>query len=211
MKRRATTAVLIATDRLLVSALELVGSRRVTSAAAARTLLLRSGEIPNFTVRGEPESWLTTWGYVTSGVLPGKFGWDRALELRKAGFLADAKELLRGPARGGGHSSAMAFKSAAGADTVMAIEVERTSEGFDYSGGFTAFTVPGVPAAHGLAAAREQSGVAIVYWVHDRFRLKSAIGTNPYARNEERVEVAALIEPLVRGIQTQHERIENTA
>ena len=89
------------------------------------------------------------------------------------------------------------------------VDVNEQSKGPNGTGGFTPFTVPGVSSAQGLSAPGEKYGVATAYWVHDRFMLGSGFGLGFRPRDEGPVTITALVEPLVSGIQSQHDRIEN--
>lgn len=136
------------------------------SAGAATTsslsqYLLKSNEMPGYTVGGRPTTTSTAAGMMEGEALSKKQTQSDISTLEQAGFVKAVQESPKGSNTNEGLSIVMQFSSPAGAQAgaAMFLHIAKTAQA-----GSKSFTVAGVPGAKGVTVTGAEGGSANAYW-----------------------------------------------
>jgi hypothetical protein len=176
------------------------------SAGAATTsslskYLLKSNEMPGYTVGGRPTTTKTAAGMMEGGSLTKKQTESAISTLRQAGFVKAVQESAKGSNANEGLSIVMQFTSPAGAQAGAALflHIAKTAQA-----GSKWFTVTGVPGARGITVTGSEGGSANAYWsVGD-----CAFGSGIY--DATALSAKAVASPVQTGIRSQAKRVGTT-
>ena len=163
--------------------------------------LLKSNEMPGYTVGGHPSTITTAAGLLEGGSLTKSQRKSAISTLQKAGFVKAVEESTKGSNTNEGLSLVMQFSSAAGAQTGAALFLHIAKTG---QAGAKQFTVAGVPGAKGVTVTGSAGGSANAYWSAGDCAFGSGIydGTATSAK--------AVASPVQTGIKSQAKRVGTT-
>lgn len=173
-------------------------------AAATSSLsqyLLKSNEVPGYTVGGRPTTTTTAAGMIEGESLTKKQSQSAISTLKQAGFVKAVQESMKGANTNEGLSTVMRFSSPAGAQTGAALflHIAKTAQA-----GSKPFTVAGVPGAKGVTVTGAEGGSANAYWSVG----ECAFGSGIYSATALSAKAVA---SLVRtGIKSQARRVGST-
>ena len=189
---------------LVLPFLGVVASAAGAAAASSSSLsqfLLKSNEMPGYTVGGHPSTITTAAGLLEGGSLTKSQRKSAISTLQKAGFVKAVEESTKGSNTNEGLSLVMQFSSAAGAQTGAALFLHIAKTG---QAGAKQFTVAGVPGAKGVTVTGSAGGSANAYWSAGDCAFGSGIydGTATSAK--------AVASPVQTGIKSQAKRVGTT-
>ena len=185
----------------MVPVVGLGASVGAASTSSLSNLLLKSNEMPGYTVGGRPTTTRTAAGMIEGGSLTKKQSKSAIGTLQQAGFVEAVQESVKGSGTNEGLSIVMQFSSPAGAQTGAALflRIAKTAQA-----GSKSFTVTGVPGAKGVTVTGGAGGSANAYWsVGD-----CAFGSGIYDATAVSAEAAA--SPVQTGIKSQAKRVGPT-
>jgi hypothetical protein len=181
-----------------------VGQEAPAGAASTHSLsqyLLKSNEIPGYTVGGRPTTTSTAAGMIEGEALNPRQSQSAIATLQQAGFVKAVQESTKGSNANEGLSSVMQFSSPAGAQAGAALflHIAKTAQA-----GSKQFTVAGVPGAKGVIVTGAEGGSANAYWsVGD-----CAFGAGIY--DATALSARAVASPVQTGIKSQAKRVGAT-
>jgi hypothetical protein len=178
-----------------------VGSEAPAGAASTSSLskyLLKSNEVPGYTVGGRPTTTSTAAGMIEGQSLTTKQSQSAIGTLQQAGFVKAVQESMKGSNANEGLSTVMQFSSPAGAQAGAALFLHLAKTG---QAGSKPFAVAGVAGAKGVTVTGAEGGSANAYWsVGD-----CAFGSGIY--NATALSAKAVASPVGTGIKSQAKRI----
>jgi hypothetical protein len=181
-----------------------VGQEAPAGAASTHSLsqyLLKSNEIPGYTVGGRPTTTSTAAGMIEGEALNPRQSQSAIATLQQAGFVKAVQDSTKGSNANEGLSSVMQFSSPAGAQAGAALflHIAKTAQA-----GSKQFTVAGVPGAKGVIVTGAEGGSANAYWsVGD-----CAFGAGIY--DATALSARAVASPVQTGIKSQAKRVGAT-
>jgi hypothetical protein len=184
--------------------LPVLGSGAPADAASSSALaqfLLKSNEIPGYTVGGHPSTMTTAAGLLEGDSLTTKQRKSAISTLQKAGFVKAVEESTKGSNTNEGLSVVLQFSSPAGAQTGAKLFLQMANTG---QGGTKPFTVAGVPTAKGVTVTGSAGGSANAYWSAG----DCAFGSGIY--DATAISAKAVASPVQTGIRSQAERVGAT-
>ena len=186
---------------LVALVLPLGASAGAASTSSLSRYLLKSNEMPGYTVGGRPTTTATAAGMMEGGSLSGKQTKSAISTLQQAGFVKAVQESVKGSKANEGLSIVMQFSSPAGAQAGAALFLRIAKTG---QAGSKSFTVAGVPDAKGVTVTGGAGGSANAYWsVGD-----CAFGSGIY--DATAVSAKAVASPVQTGIKSQAKRVGAT-
>ena len=186
---------------LVAPVLPLGASAGAASTSSLSRYLLKSNEMPGYTVGGRPTTTATAAGMMEGGSLSGKQTKSAISTLQQAGFVKAVQESVKGSKANEGLSIVMQFSSPAGAQAGAALflQIAKTAQA-----GAKSFTVTGVPDAKGVTVTGSAGGSANAYWsVGD-----CAFGSGIY--DATALSAKAVASPVQAGIKSQAKRVGTT-
>jgi hypothetical protein len=196
-------AGLVALAALVVPALCGGGSAGAvsSSSSALSRFLLKSDEMPGYTVGGHPATVTTPAGLLEGGSLSKSQRKSAISTLQKAGFVKAVEESAKGSNTNEGLSLVMQFSSPAGAQSAAALflHIARTAQA-----GSKPFNVAGVPGAKGVTVTGGAGGSANAYWSVGN----CAFGSGVYDGTATSAKAAA--SPVQAAIRSQAKRVGST-
>ncbi len=171
------------------------------SSSSLDRFLLKSNEMPGYTVGGHPSTMTTAAGLLEGGSLNRKQRKSAISTLQKAGFVKAVEESTKGSNANEGLSIVLQFSNPAGAQTGAALFLQMARTG---QSGTKPFTVAGVPTAKGVTVNGSAGGSANAYWSAGDCAFGSGIydGTATSAK--------AVASPVQTGIKSQAKRVGTT-
>ena len=186
---------------LVAPTVGLEASAGAASTSSLSRYLLKSNEMPGYTVGGRPTTTTTAAGMMEGGSLTKKQRKSAVSTLQQAGFVKAVQELTKGSNTNEGLSIVMQFSSPAGAQAGAALFLRIAKTG---QAGSKSFTVAGVPDAKGVTVTGGAGGSANAYWsVGD-----CAFGSGIY--DATAVSAKAVASPVQTGIKSQAKRVGAT-
>ena len=186
---------------LVALVLPLGASAGAASTSSLSRYLLKSNEMPGYTVGGRPTTTATAAGMMEGGSLSGKQTKSAISTLQQAGFVKAVQESVKGSKANEGLSIVMQFSSPAGAQAGAALFLRIAKTG---QAGSKSFTVAGVPDAKGVTVTGGAGGSANAYWsVGD-----CAFGSGIY--DATALSAKAVASPVQTGIKSQAKRVGTT-
>jgi hypothetical protein len=186
----------------LVAPVALFGaSAGATTTSSLSQYLLKSNEMPGYTVGGRPTTTSSAAGMMEGEGLSKKQTQSDISTLEQAGFVKAVQESPKGSNTNEGLSIVMQFSSPAGAQTgaAMFLHIAKSAQA-----GSKPFTVKGVPDAKGVTVTGAEGGSANAYWsVGD-----CAFGSGIY--NATALSAKAVASPVQTGITSQAKRVGAT-
>jgi hypothetical protein len=183
---------------LVVPVVGLGASAGAASTSSLSNFLLKSNEMPGYTVGGRPTTTKTAAGMIEGGSLTKKQAESAISTLQQAGFVKAVQESAKGSNANEGLSLVMQFNSPAGAQAGAALflHIAKTSQA-----GSKPFTVAGVPGAKGVTVTGSEGGAANAYWsVGD-----CVFGSGIY--DATALSAKAVAAPVQTGIKSQAKRV----
>ena len=177
------------------------GSAGAASTSSLSQYLLKSNQVPGYTVGGRPTTTSTAAGMIEGESLTKKQSQSAIATLQQAGFVKAVQESMQGSNTNEGLSTVMQFTSPAGAQAGAALflHIARTGQA-----GSKPFTVPGVAGAKGVTVTGAEGGSANAYWsVGD-----CAFGSGIY--DATAVSAKAVASLVQTGIKSQAKRVGTT-
>jgi hypothetical protein len=171
------------------------------STSSLSQYLLKSNEMPGYTVGGRPTTTSTAASMMEGEDLSKKQTQSDINTLEQAGFVKAVQESPKGPNTNEGLSIVMQFSSPAGAQTgaAMFLHIAKTAQA-----GSKTFTVAGVPGAKGVTVTGAEGGSANAYWsVGD-----CAFGSGIY--DSTATSAKAVASTVQTGIKSQAKRVGAT-
>jgi hypothetical protein len=172
-----------------------------SSSSALSRYLLKSNEMPGYTVGGHPATVTTPAGLLEGGSLSKSQRKSAIATLQKAGFVKAVEESAKGSNTNEGLSLVMQFSSPAGAQSAAALFLHIAKTG---QAGSKPFNVPGVPGAKGVTVTGGAGGSANAYWSAGN----CAFGSGVYDGTATSAKAAA--SPVQAAIRSQAKRIGST-
>jgi hypothetical protein len=160
--------------------------------------LLKSNEMPGYTVGGRPTTTSTAAAMMEGEALSKKQTQSDISTLEQAGFVKAVQESPKGSNTNEGLSIVMQFSSPAGAQAgaAMFLHIAKTAQA-----GSKPFTVTGVPGAKGVTVTGAEGGSANAYWsVGD-----CAFGSGIY--DSTATSAKAVASTVQTGIKSQAKRV----
>lgn len=185
----------------MVPVVGLGASAGAASTSSLSNFLLKSNEMPGYTVGGRPTTTKTAAGMIEGGSLTKKQAESAISTLQQAGFVKAVQESAKGSNSNEGLSLVMQFNSPAGAQAGAALflRIAKTSQA-----GSKSFAVTGVPGAKGVTVTGSEGGAANAYWsVGD-----CAFGSGIY--DATALSAKAVASPVQTGIKSQAKRVGPT-
>ncbi len=176
------------------------GAGAVSSSSLSR-FLLKSNEMPGYTVGGHPSTLTTAAGLLEGGNLSKGQRKSAISTLQKAGFVKAVEQSAKGSNTNEGLSLVMQFSSAAGAQSAAALFLHIAKTG---QAGSKPFNVAGVPGAKGVTVTGSAGGSANAYWSAGN----CAFGAGVYDGTATSAKAAA--SPVQAGIRSQAKRVGST-
>jgi hypothetical protein len=186
---------------LVAPVVSFAASAGAASTSSLSNFLLKSNEIPGYTVGGRPTTTKTAAGMIEGGGLSKKQAQSAISTLQQAGFVKAVQESAKGSSTDEGLSLVMQFTSPAGAQAGAALflHIAKTAQA-----GSKSFTVTGVPGAKGVTVTGSEGGSANAYWsVGD-----CAFGSGIY--DATALSAKAVASPVQAGIKSQAKRVGTT-
>jgi hypothetical protein len=185
----------------VVPVVGLGASAGAASTSSLSNFLLKSNEMPGYTVGGRPTTTKTAAGMIEGGSLTKKQAESAISTLQQAGFVKAVQESAKGSNSNEGLSLVMQFNSPAGAQAgeALFLHIAKTSQA-----GSKSFAVTGVPGAKGVTVTGSEGGAANAYWsVGD-----CAFGSGIY--DATALSAKAVAAPVQAGIESQAKRVGPT-
>jgi hypothetical protein len=186
---------------LVAPVVSFAASAGAASTSSLSNFLLKSNEMPGYTVGGRPTTTKTAAGMIEGGGLSKKQAQSAITTLQQAGFVKAVQESAKGSSTNEGLSLVMQFTSPAGAQAGAALflHIAKTAQA-----GSKSFTVTGVPGAKGVTVTGSEGGSANAYWsVGD-----CAFGSGIY--DATALSAKAVASPVQAGIKSQAKRVGTT-
>jgi hypothetical protein len=201
-RRRVARARSVLTLGVLVlPVLSLEAPAGAATSSSLSQYLLKSNEMPGYTVGGHPSTMTTAAGLLEGGSLTKKQRSADISTLQKAGFVKAVEESAKGTNANEGLSLVLQFSSPAGAQTGAALFLQMAKTG---QSGTKPFTVAGVPSAKGVTVNGSAGGSANAYW----FAGNCAFGSGIY--DGTATSAKAVAAPVQTGIKSQAKRVGAT-
>jgi hypothetical protein len=200
----AGLAGLVGVTGLVLPALPVLGpgtSAGAVSPSSLSRFLLKSNEMPGYTVGGHPSTVTTPAGLLEGGSLTKSQRKSAISTLQKAGFVKAVEESAKGSNTNEGLSLVMQFSSPAGAQSAAALFLHIAKTG---QAGSKPFNVAGVPGAKGVTVTGGSGGSANAYWSAGN----CAFGSGVYDGTATSAKAAA--SPVQAGITSQAKRVGST-
>jgi len=201
LARASATLALGALGALVLPAISLGASAGAATSSSLSRYLLKSNEMPGYTVGGHPSTMTTAAGLLEGGSLSRKQRNADIGTLQKAGFVKAVEESAKGSNVNEGFSIVLQFNNPAGARTGAALFLQMAKTG---QSGTKPFTVAGVPSAKGVTVNGGAGGSANAYW----FAGNCAFGSGIY--DGTALSAAAVAKPVQTGIKSQAKRVGTT-
>ena len=183
---------------LVAPVLPLGASAGAASTSSLSRYLLKSNEMPGYTVGGRPTTTTTAAGMMKGGSLTKKQRNSAVSTLQQAGFVKAVQESTKGSNTNEGLSIVMQFSSPAGAQAGAALFLQIAKSA---QAGSKSFTVSGVPDAKGVTVTGSAGGSANAYWsVGD-----CAFGSGIY--DSTATSAKAVASTVQTGIKSQAKRV----
>jgi hypothetical protein len=178
-----------------------VSAAGAVSSSSLSQFLLKSDEMPGYTVGGHPSTVTTPAGLLEGGSLTKSQRKSAISTLQKAGFVKAVEQSAKGSNTNEGLSLVMQFSTAAGAKSAAALFLHIAKTG---QAGSKPFNVAGVPGAKGVTVTGSAGGSANAYWTAGN----CAFGSGVYDGTATSAKAAA--SPVQAGIKSQAKRVGST-
>jgi hypothetical protein len=200
-RRLARASGAPALGALVLPLISLGASAGAATSSSLSQYLLRSNEMPGYTVGGHPSTMTTAAGLLEGGSLTRKQRNADISTLEKAGFVKAVEESAKGANANEGLSIVLQFDNPAGAQTGAALFLQMAKTG---QSGTKPFMVAGVPSGKGVTVNGSAGGSANAYW----FAGNCAFGSGIY--DSTATSAKAVAGPVQTGIRSQAKRVGTT-
>ncbi len=178
-----------------------MGSASAASSSSLSQFLLKSNEMPGYTVGGRPTTLTTPSALIEGGLYTASQKKSLVSALKTAGFVKAVEETTTASANNEGFSLVMEFRNAAGAQTGAGLFLRLATKD---QAGTKPFGVAGVQDAKGITVTGGAGGSANAYWSAGN----CAFGSGIY--DDTAASAKAVASPVQAGIKSQAKRVGTT-